>query len=123
MKFHENCIRLQPGFGLFRGCVIFVNFSLRLKTYQCEQVQKQVSIFANDVETLATNIHKVMKFLTHFFASIDDINHVGCQNKGCSIPLEIAKHLSISEEFTKVNMKQMSTLFHHNVVIVPITDA
>jgi len=66
---------------------------------------------------------KVMKLLTHFFASIDDINHVRCQNKGCSIPLEIAKHLSVSEEFSKVNVKQMSTLFHHNVVIMPITDA
>ena len=63
-----------------------------------------------------------MKLLTHFFASIDDINHVRCQNKGCSIPFEIAKHLSISEKFSKVNMKQMSTLFYHNVVIVPITD-
>ena len=101
----------------------FCQFFFTIQTYQCEQIQKQVSIFTNDVETLATNIHKVMKFLTHFFASIDDINHVGCQNKGCSISLEIAKHLSISEKFAKVNMKQMSTLFHHNVVIVPITDA
>ena len=63
-----------------------------------------------------------MELLAHFVASIDDIHHVGCQNKWCSVTLEIAKHLSISQEFSKVNMKQMAALFHHNVVIVPVTN-
>ena len=38
------------------------------------------------------------------------------------LPLEIANHLCISEEFSEVDMKHMSGVLDHDVVIVSITD-
>jgi len=38
-------------------------------------------------------------------------------------PFDVAKHLSISEEFGKVDVKNVARMFDHDVVIVSITDA
>lgn len=78
---------------------------------------------ANNVESFAANVNKIVEFLTRFVAAINHINHVWRQNKWRPISLEIAKHLSVTEKLAEVNVKQVATLFNHDVVIVPIADS
>ena len=40
----------------------------------------------------------------------------------CSIPFDVAKHLSITEELGKVDVEYVSGMFDHDVVIMTITD-
>lgn len=39
------------------------------------------------------------------------------------LPLEVAKHLSVAQEFAKIDVEEMTRGLEHNVVVVPITNA
>ena len=53
----------------------------------------------------------MLKFMRRFIAAIDDISHVRGENERCSVAFEVTKHLSVTEEFSKVDMKQMTGRF------------
>lgn len=38
-------------------------------------------------------------------------------------PLNISKHLSISEDFSKVDVKHVTRFLHHDVVVMAIANA
>lgn len=50
-------------------------------------------MLSDDVETLATQINKVMELLRGFVAPVDDVHHVRSQDERSSVALEVAKHL------------------------------
>ena len=39
-----------------------------------------------------------------------------------SLPFEVSEHLRVSQEFSKIDMKQMTRCFEHDVIIVSVTD-
>ena len=80
-------------------------------------------MFPDNVESLAAEIHKVMELVRGFVPAVDDVDHVGCEDEGRSVPLEVSEHLGITQELAEVDVKQMAGLFHHDVVVVPVADA
>lgn len=79
-------------------------------------------MFSDDVESLAAEIHEVMELLRRLVSAVDDVHHVGGENEGRPIPLEVAEHLSVPEELPEVNVKEVAGLLHHDVVVVAVTD-
>lgn len=65
----------------------------------------------------------MLKLMARFIPSINNISHIRGEYERRSIPFKIAKHLGISEEFPKVDVKDVARRFHHNIVIVSITNA
>ena len=49
---------------------------------------------------MAAEVDKVLKLVRRFVATVDDVRHIGSENERCPVALEIAKHLSITEEFS-----------------------
>ena len=45
-----------------------------------------------------------------------------CTHEQC-LPLEVTKHLGVSEELAKVNMKHVTSVLDHDVVVVTVADA
>jgi len=45
------------------------------------------------------------------------------KNDASGIPFDAAKHLRVSEELGKVDVKNVSGMFDHNVVVVTVTDS
>jgi hypothetical protein len=39
-----------------------------------------------------------------------------------NIPFKVTKHLSIAEEFGEIDMENMASSFHHDVIIVSVTN-
>lgn len=70
----------------------------------------------------ATKVSELLEACRRFVSCIDDICHVGCENKRHTISLDGSKHLSIAEDATKVNMEHVSSLADHDIVIVTVTD-
>jgi hypothetical protein len=44
------------------------------------------------------------------------------KNEGSSISPEVSKHLSIAEKLAEVDVKQVSTLLDHDVVVVTVAN-
>lgn len=63
------------------------------------------------IECFTAQINEMVKLGRGTIASVYDISHIRCKDKRCAIPFEIPKHLRVPEEFSKVDVKQMSTLF------------
>ena len=38
------------------------------------------------------------------------------------LPFKVSEHLCVSQEFSKINMKEMTRCFEHDIIIVPVTD-
>lgn len=77
----------------------------------------------DNIKCLAAEIHEVMEFIRRFVTSIDDVSHVSSQHERRSIPFNVAKLLSIAEEFTKIDMEEMTGGLKHNIIVVSVTDA
>lgn len=58
-----------------------------------------------------------------FISCVDDVCHVGGQHEGRPVPLDGAKHLSVSQDTAKVYVEHVTRLADHDVVIVAVTDA
>ena len=41
----------------------------------------------------------------------------------CNRPLDVAKHLSVAEDLSEVNVEHVSSALHHDVVVVTVADA
>lgn len=64
----------------------------------------------------------MLKFLRRLVATIDHVGHVRSQNERRSVSFEIAKHLSVTEEFTEIDMEQMTGRLDHDVIVMAITN-
>ena len=78
---------------------------------------------SNNIKPPAANVNKIVEFLRWFFPTIDHVDHVGSQDKRGTVTLKVSKFLSVSQKLSKVNVKQVTALFDHNVVIVSIANA
>ena len=64
-----------------------------------------------------------METLRHCLTPIDDEHHVWGEDKRNAIPAKSSKCLSISEKLAKVNVEKVACCFHHDVVVVTISDS
>ena len=55
--------------------------------------------------------------------SAHDIHKVGSQHKRGSLPFDARLGLDPPEEVTEINVEEVPAGGHHDVVVVPITDA
>lgn len=114
------------------------------RSHQGEEIEEQVSIVTNDVERLATEIDKSLELTRWPVTTVDGIHHVRSHDEWNSIPaqsnecdydastakrnlatrrclpLNVSKHLSIAEEFSEINVEQVSRRFQHDVIVVAI---
>uniref|UniRef100_A0A147BEZ2 Putative secreted protein n=1 Tax=Ixodes ricinus TaxID=34613 RepID=A0A147BEZ2_IXORI len=91
--------------------------------HQLEEGHKYVAVTTNNVECLTTQVDEHLKLLAGFLASVDHVHHVGSKYERGPVTLEVDKHLRITKELSKVNVKHVSGGLQHDIVVVPIADA
>ena len=94
-----------------------------IQTYKLKQIHKEVGVFPQDVKRCTAVVDELLEAMTLLVATIDDVSHVRRQHKWRSVAFKVPEHLRVAKKFAEVNMKQVSALCDHYVVIVTIANA
>jgi len=54
--------------------------------YQREERQEEFAVFADDVKCSTTQVDEMLEFLTRLVSAVDDVYHVGSENKWSTVP-------------------------------------
>lgn len=54
------------------------------------------------IKSLAAQIDEFVELFRRSIPAVDDVSHVGRQNEGGTISLEVAEHLGVAEEFSEI---------------------
>lgn len=90
--------------------------------HQRQQVQEQVGMTTYQVESFTTKVDKVLEPTAWLIATVDDVSHVGGQNKGSPVTTKCTKHLRMPENLGKIDVEKMAALSDHDVIVVSVTD-
>jgi hypothetical protein len=76
-----------------------------------------------EIKGSATEINEMLKPWAWLVSTVDDKSHIRGQHKGSPVPTKGTKHLRMTKNFSKVDMKKMPAFPDHDVIVVTITDA
>ena len=96
------------------ACLQIINFFKNVFNLACLRLLKAW-------QQISTNVWNFRVIC--LVSSIDDMDHVWTEYKRNPISFYRTKLLSITQKLSKVNVKQMTRVIDHNVIIVPVSNA
>lgn len=78
-----NCAKITNILKIFP---LSVSFCSVLEHYQGQQVKEEAGVLADQIVCLTAQVHKELESACGSLTSIDDISHIGGQDKRCSVP-------------------------------------
>ena len=88
--------------------------------HELKQIDELVRVRPNDIEGLTTYAHELIKIVRSLVSKY--VGKIGSQYKRCTLTLDAKLGLEVAKKVAKVDVKEMTILGEHDVVVMPIAD-